>query len=454
MSNVDYILTAKGGLSVTFDGKAYAVRDNEDRFKSVYTLVDKAATCGLSDREEHELRGLLDPSAKIDKYMAPAKAAMGISVEHGIVMRNGEPVHNAVAKRIEAFVKDSLPYTPLLNFMARCEANPNPQSVEELYDFLDRTGLPITPDGHFLAYKGVNEEFRDCYSNRYDNSPGQVHEIPREQVDPDRRRECSYGFHVGAYQYAVNFARGHVMRVKVDPADAVAVPLDHNAMKLRTRKYAVLDEYDTANGEMPLPLYGEKGETFTKAQEEAPAPVADTQTAITDVVVNKVREVILAVTERPVPDDKLDSELSDFSLSEYQDTQISKKLREEFGIEDFYLSCSDTIQEIADRIKSSKDEVKASDVAVAEKEEEEFEEFAPISTNDVDSCDTKFGIDRTTYPENAKAPKIAAWYMDQLGRDDLCRYAACRGVVKNAEEARRIGKAESAKLLAKADLKG
>lgn len=452
MSNIDYVLTSKGVLSVAFEGKTFTITDKEPRFKRVYILADQGAQAPLSDREAVEFRDLLNPSAKIEKAMAPARAIMQIKVVHGVVTRNGETLHSAVARRIEAFVKDGLPYTPLLNFMQRCEANPNQESVLELYDFLDRTGLPITPDGHFLAYKGVTDDFKDCHTKTFDNSAGQTHEIPREAVDPDRRQECSYGFHVGAYQYATGFGT-KVMRVKVDPADAVAVPLDHNAQKLRTRKYSVLDEYDTAKGEMPSPLYGEQGETFTKTSVTVSSDKGDLRDEVTLQVVAIISEIT------GCEDLRLEDSMSEYSNSEHMDIEIFTLINEKFNFE-LVFSCGDSIQEIVDSIKAAQAPVTRvtaylTDTAKVLANIEDFlaEEDVPGDTNINmrDALSIKFHLDVKSYPHGSKTAKVAAWYMDQLGRDDLCRYAAKRGVVKNIEEARRIGKAETAKRLAKHD---
>jgi hypothetical protein len=55
--------------------------------------------------------------------------------------------------------------------------------VTELYGFLEKGNLPITNDGHFLAYKKVRKDYKDCHSGTMDNSIGQVVEMERNQVD-------------------------------------------------------------------------------------------------------------------------------------------------------------------------------------------------------------------------------------------------------------------------------
>jgi hypothetical protein len=115
-----------------------------------------------------------------------------------------------------------------------------------------------------LAYKRVREDYKDIYSGTIDNIIGTVVSVPREQVDPDRRHQCSYGLHVGALDYVRGYgARGHILVVKVNPQDCVSVPQDHNHMKLRTCRYEILFELplETAE-ELPYPCYSTDGTAF------------------------------------------------------------------------------------------------------------------------------------------------------------------------------------------------
>jgi hypothetical protein len=127
-------------------------------------------------------------------------------------------------------------------------ANPSKRSTEELYKFLEHKAMPITPDGCFLAYKGVNDNYTDVHSGRFSNRPGVTNSMPRQKVDDDFRNGCSYGFHVGSLEYATSWGSRTVI-VKVDPADVVSVPSDCNCQKLRTSKYTVVCDYKGKLGE-------------------------------------------------------------------------------------------------------------------------------------------------------------------------------------------------------------
>ena len=107
--------------------------------------------------------------------------------------------------------------------------------------------MPITPEGNFLAYKGVNDDFTDKHTGKFSNKVGEVLEMRRGGVDDDARHGCSSGFHAGSYEYAKGYAYngGNLMVVEINPADVVSVPYDCECQKLRTCKYKVVGHYET-----------------------------------------------------------------------------------------------------------------------------------------------------------------------------------------------------------------
>ena len=125
--------------------------------------------------------------------------------------------------------------------------------------------MPITPEGNFLAYKGVNEDFTDHYSGKFDICVGQTLEMQRNAVCDDSDIGCSYGFHAGSYEYAKGYASGggNLMLVEIDPRDVVSVPLDCECQKLRTAKYQVVAHYENIE-DAPLKegIYGDYSEDW------------------------------------------------------------------------------------------------------------------------------------------------------------------------------------------------
>lgn len=136
----------------------------------------------------------------------------------------------------------------LYAFLRRCAANPRPEAILELYDFLSATDLPITADGCFLAYKRVRGDYKDLHTGTIRNAPGDVVEMPREEVDDDRNVTCSSGLHFAGRDYldgGYGAGQGNVtVVVKIDPADVVAIPVDYGNQKGRACRYKVLSAID------------------------------------------------------------------------------------------------------------------------------------------------------------------------------------------------------------------
>jgi hypothetical protein len=187
------------------------------------------------------------------------------------VFVNDVPVHNVIAERIISLASRGFPVDPILRFLELVLQNPNSKAQLELYDFLSNRNLPLTEDGHFLAYKRVRDDWLDIYSATIDNSIGRVVEVPRESVDSDRSNHCSHGLHVGALDYVNNYSSGgHIVIVKVNPMDVVSVPTDCNFMKLRTCRYEVLREMHTKDP-LEQPCYSTSGDEFKDVSKFAEA---------------------------------------------------------------------------------------------------------------------------------------------------------------------------------------
>lgn len=135
----------------------------------------------------------------------------------------------------------------LTAFLRRCAANPRPAAIMELYEFLEATHLPITADGHFLAYKKVRADGYDLYTGTYRNLPGDVVTMARADVDADRDSTCSTGLHFAGYDYMSAYGTGSstiIVTVKIDPADVVAIPSDYNNQKGRCCRYEVISIHE------------------------------------------------------------------------------------------------------------------------------------------------------------------------------------------------------------------
>lgn len=181
-------------------------------------------------------------------------------------------IHPLLVGKIEEANKLGLPLDGIRKFCERLSKNPFKSAVEELFDFLNYRDLPITEDGHFLAYKGVGSDGWSVKGNtdtivvqgktddkgRIFNELNAVIEVLPSQVDPDRNQSCSWGLHVGSMQYARNWAN-KVFVVKVDPACVVSVPTDCYCQKCRVYKYEIID---TFSQEIVAAVVNSEGESY------------------------------------------------------------------------------------------------------------------------------------------------------------------------------------------------
>jgi hypothetical protein len=167
------------------------------------------------------------------------------------VYYRGEIVHSVLARRIVEIVREGFDAAPLLLFLENLMSNPSKRAVDELYGFLEVSGLPITDDGHFLAYKSVKQNFTDHHTGTMDNSVGSTVTMERNTVDEDKDRTCSNGLHFAAYEYANNFgSQGKMVVVKINPRDVVAIPSDYKNQKGRCCSYLVVEEVERSDAKL------------------------------------------------------------------------------------------------------------------------------------------------------------------------------------------------------------
>jgi hypothetical protein len=214
------------------------------------------------------------------------------------VFYKGEKLPTALAEKVKNLHKEGLPLNLFEKFWQNIKENPSCSSVNELYEFLSYKELPITEDGCFLAYKGVDGSFWSISGNKdtkvvkgkVDNSGriyngiGERIEVVRRDVDDDRRNHCSHGLHVGSLDYASSFSRGKLVVVKVNPKDVVSVPTDYSCQKCRVSAYEVVSEFDA---EIKAPAVDENNE-----------PIINADSAARDAFVDRVDNYLRKMSEK------------------------------------------------------------------------------------------------------------------------------------------------------------
>ena len=258
MKKVPYTIS-DNSITIFWEGKPYTLRSDHANFK----LAEKA----ILDARYDDLGDLLDISKAVENFVEGE-----IEVRDEIVYYKGHRLHGVVVDKLldmlRSGMKDS---APLTNFITRLQANPSANSVNELYSFLSYKSLATTPEGKVLGYKGVQGNFWSSTGNadtivvqgetndRHQilNEVGSTIEVARRCVDDNKDNHCSFGLHVGSYDYANQWAGkdGRLLLVEFDPQDAVSVPTDCDFQKLRVSKYKVVSDITGTRKELDTPVY-------------------------------------------------------------------------------------------------------------------------------------------------------------------------------------------------------
>ncbi len=178
--------------------------------------------------------GLLAPGGALAKYLGDR-----FSIKGDVISYDGVDLPVELNSRISAMANEGLDPSPMLRFYERLHKNPSFRSRTQAYRFMQHNNISVEPDGTFLAYKGVNDNFTDCHTGTISNAPGVVNQMARNLISDDPDKTCHFGFHVGAKSYADSFGPTVVI-CRIDPENIVCVPNDHNAQKMRVCLYEVI----------------------------------------------------------------------------------------------------------------------------------------------------------------------------------------------------------------------
>lgn len=172
-----------------------------------------------------------------------------ILVQDNVLTYKDRPIDTPLTRKIIQFMKsgeDNL-VAPLAAFLERLQGNPSFRAQQQLYQWVEKANLPITPDGFILAFKRVKKDYWDHNTGEtFFHEIGAVLEMPRNLCDEDPDRTCSAGIHFCSIEYLKKGPVGSnddpVMIVKIDPADVTAIPRDYNDTKGRCCRMEIVDE--------------------------------------------------------------------------------------------------------------------------------------------------------------------------------------------------------------------
>jgi len=213
--------------------KPQMIPKSHPKFSEIVDLV-------ITQKDLEAAYELVDLKAVVTK----AITGSNIALQGNTLYYKGEEVHGLLGQRILEIHRLGLPVDTLIAFLDNLMNNPSKRAVDELYGFLESSRLPITDDGHFLAYKSVRSDYKDKHSGTIDNSVGQVVSMSRNKVADNKDVTCSNGLHFAAHEYASGFGGGsdRMMIMKINPRDVVSIPSDYNNQKGRCCEYIVHEE--------------------------------------------------------------------------------------------------------------------------------------------------------------------------------------------------------------------
>ena len=236
-----YIISNNGTVNAFVGGKPYTFNKSHHNYVALVAYLENGNV-------EH-FEASYDMASTVEHYCDGY-----VHVEKGELTWQGVPMPDLFTDRILQMRKEGFNIDPMLNFLDNMNDNPSDKAIVELFDFMQNKHLPITDDGHFLAYKAVSPDFKDIYTGNIDNSVGSEVSIDRSKVDSNRDKHCSAGLHVGAIDYVKSYGGidldedngggNQIVICKVNPADVVSVPSDARFQKLRCCKYEVVSLFN------------------------------------------------------------------------------------------------------------------------------------------------------------------------------------------------------------------
>jgi hypothetical protein len=276
---ISYILSTHN-LTIVINSKVFVVAKTHSEWNKIMEA--------LREKNEEKLIFLISPPTAIVEYTNGRITIKNRKLYYKNYAGSDYEISNYISQKILEFYDNKFPVDPMIRFIERLMLNTSKRAIDGLYQFLEHKNLPITPDGTFLAYKGISNDnysktsgklrllkgktLQDGEKYRIFNGIGEEIEADRNEICDDPNVHCSGGLHVGSMKYALEFAGGDgkVVILEVDPKNVVCVPNDAQCQKLRVCKYKVLADYSG-----PLPNAYISSQTDNTSQYKTVADLFD-----------------------------------------------------------------------------------------------------------------------------------------------------------------------------------
>jgi len=242
-----HIKDAKNHWTVVIGTKSY-------QFDHTHVEYDNLKACVMEGQQDEFLE-LIDTVSVIENW-----SEGNFEFKDGYLYYEDEQVANQPTERIIGLIRGGHDHKPMLAYLDRLYQNVSNRAVMESYDWCSHKGLPITPDGMLVGYKGVTVyqgedtvdkmgniitegDLVDKYTGKtFRNNTMDSPSMNRRRVSDNCNEGCASGLHVGTFDYASSWAgnSGKVVLVKFDPSDIVSVPTDCEHQKMRVSAYTVI----------------------------------------------------------------------------------------------------------------------------------------------------------------------------------------------------------------------
>lgn len=251
MSNYVHIITDSSVMVLdTSDGGQVKFFSDDSRYQTAVDLVKEGLYGDVFELDTKHVIGSFFSVEQDDdegEVTVTIEDGVGYVYIHRFEMK--VELHVAITERVLKMSAQGFDPQPMINFISNLYANPSKTAVDELFLFIERSELPITEDGCFIAYKIVRDDYLDIYTGTMDNSIGNTPAMPRNMVDDNRNNTCSRGLHFCSREYlqyygSSSYKADRCMLVKINPMDVVSIPSDYNNAKGRAWTYEVVGEIE------------------------------------------------------------------------------------------------------------------------------------------------------------------------------------------------------------------
>lgn len=239
MMDYTYVI-GKTNINLMLGDSHYTILVDSNEGKKLIQLISEGA-------KSSELLEVVDK--KTEEHFSGVVLPDGIELTETTMLIDGIEIPDVLVEQFNRHFEAKIPVEHLISFIRKLRLNPSYRIRKQLWNFMEASeaagGFTIAEDGDILAYKLVRNDFRDIYSGKFDNSPGQIVQMDRFNVDDDPENTCSTGLHFCAYSYLSSYGSvidNKVVLVKVNPADIVSIPTDYGFSKARCCRYKVVKE--------------------------------------------------------------------------------------------------------------------------------------------------------------------------------------------------------------------